>query len=165
MSNITTKTEKNPTLRQKEAIDWNDGPMLVNAGPGAGKTKVLTDRIARILKDNIDNEFHVLALTYTNKAADEMRGRVNEEVKNIASRTFIGTFHSFCVRILRRYGAKIGIKPDFEIYSDLAVRHDLLKKSLEEHHRRENLPAEYEKRWLYKIDNIRRDGKIPQQVE
>ena len=164
MTNIK-KTKETPTPKQEEAILWNDGPLLVNAGPGAGKTKVLTARIARILKENIDKEFHVLALTYTNKAADEMRDRVNELVENIVSRTFIGTFHSFCAKILRDHGKAIGIKDNFEIYSDLAVRHDLLKNSLEEHQSRYNLPEEYEKRWLYKIDDIRRDGKDPQKVE
>lgn len=154
-----------PTRRQQEAIGWNDGSLLVNAGPGAGKTRVLTARIARILRDNIDNQFHVLALTYTNKAADEMRGRVNDLEGNIVSRTFIGTFHSFCAKILRQHGKAIGIKPDFEIYSDLAVRHELLKNSLEKHQLRYNLPEEYEKKWLHKIDDIRRDGKVPEEVE
>jgi hypothetical protein len=81
---------------QRQAVDWEQGPLLVLAGPGSGKTQVLTCRIARLLDSSRENNFRVLALTFTNKAADEMRGRVAMFVPGLEERANIGTFHSFC---------------------------------------------------------------------
>lgn len=107
---------------QRQAALWEEGPLLVLAGPGSGKTRVLTCRIARLLEDSPDQSFRILALTFTNKAADEMRERVDTLVPGQSHRLFIGTFHSFCAEVLRTHGSHIGIRPDFRIYS---ARQDL----------------------------------------
>lgn len=111
-------SDRNYTLAQQEAIDWNDGPLLVIAGPGSGKTAVLTQRISRVLREAPDDSFKVLALTFTNKAALEMSERIMKLVPDAKGRLFIGTFHSFCAEVLRNHGSSIGIKPDFSIFSD-----------------------------------------------
>lgn len=90
--------------------------MLVLAGPGAGKTTVLTRRIAYILSKSKGEHFKLLALTFTNKAAKEMRERVEALVGEDVKRVFIGTFHSFCYELIRAYGNYIGIPQDFIIY-------------------------------------------------
>ena len=117
---------------QRRAVDWNDGSMLVLAGPGSGKTQVLTCRIAQLLDSSRGKKFRVLALTFTKKAADEMKERVATFVPGLEERATIGTFHSFCAQVLRQHGAHIGIKPDFTIYSRendrLAVLEDALVK-------------------------------------
>lgn len=105
------------TLIQREAVQWQQGPLLLLAGPGSGKTRVLTCRIARLLGDAPEETFRVLGLTFTNKAADEMRTRINSFIPEQSSRLFLGTFHAFCAEILRQHGAHVGVKPDFRIYA------------------------------------------------
>ncbi len=102
---------------QKKAAEWGEGPLLVLAGPGSGKIKVLTCRIARILESSRDKNFRILGLTFTNKAADEMRSRVTNFVPEQEGRLFLGTFHSFCADVLRQHGTHLGINPNFHIYS------------------------------------------------
>jgi DNA helicase-2/ATP-dependent DNA helicase PcrA len=102
---------------QREAAEWNEGPLLVLAGPGSGKTRVLTCRVARILDSSHDKNFRVLGLTFTNKAADEMRSRVIDFAPGQDERLFLGTFHSFCADILRQHGTHLKINPNFHIYS------------------------------------------------
>lgn len=102
--------------QQIKAVTYDKGPLLVLAGPGAGKTTVLTRRIAYILSKSKGEHFKVLALTFTNKAAKEMKERVEELVGEEAKRVFIGTFHSFSHELIRAYGNYIGISPDFVIY-------------------------------------------------
>lgn len=118
---------------QREAVGWGNGAMLVLAGPGSGKTQVLTCRIARLLDEGRDQSFRVLALTFTNKAADEMKERVANFVPGLEERANIGTFHSFCGQVLRQHGIHLGIKPDFAIYSQdndrKAVLEDALKRA------------------------------------
>jgi len=105
------------TKIQREAVDCSEGPMLVLAGPGSGKTRVLTCRIARLLYESREAKFRILGLTFTNKAADEMRERVAKLVPGLEHRLFLGTFHSFCASVLRDHGHHLGIQPDFRIYS------------------------------------------------
>jgi DNA helicase-2/ATP-dependent DNA helicase PcrA len=111
---------------QRAAVAWSDGAALVLAGPGAGKTGVLTCRIARLLNDSAPRKFKVLALTFTTKAAKEMSTRVEALVPDQMERTYIGTFHAFCASVLRQHGSHIGIKPDFGIYDQDSDRKELL---------------------------------------
>jgi DNA helicase-2/ATP-dependent DNA helicase PcrA len=121
---------------QRQAVEWDQGPLLVLAGPGSGKTQVLTCRIAQLLDRARDQNFRVLALTFTNKAADEMKGRVAGFVPGLEDRASIGTFHSFCGQILRQHGVHLGINPDFAIYSAdddrKAVLEDALRRAKSE---------------------------------
>ena len=98
---------------QHEAVSWGDGPLLVLAGPGSGKTRVLTFRVARILEESDDAS--VLALTFTNKAAAEMRERVEGLLGQRADRAHLCTFHSFATDILRQHGSHLGLRPDFSL--------------------------------------------------
>lgn len=115
---------------QRQAVDWDKGPLLVLAGPGSGKTQVLTCRIARLLDSSRDKNFRVLALTFTNKAADEMKGRVANFVPGLEERANIGTFHSFCAQVLRQHGVHLGINPDFAIYATDDDRKAVLEDAL-----------------------------------
>lgn len=119
--------ERYYTESQKEAIAWGEGPVVVLAGPGSGKTAVLTERIIRILEETPEDSFRVLALTFTNKAAAEMAERISDRVKDAVSRVFIGTFHSFCADVLRNHGSYAGIRPDYEIYSSVDDLNDIVE--------------------------------------
>lgn len=98
---------------QRAAVDWTEGPLLVLAGPGSGKTLVLTVRAARLLQENTNAS--VLALTFTTKAADEMRERLNALMGERSDRAHLCTFHSFAADLLRQHGSHIGIQPDFSL--------------------------------------------------
>ena len=117
---------------QRQAVQWGEGAVLVLAGPGAGKTTVLTTRVARILSNTPNMHFRILALTFTTKAGDEMRARVEAMVPGLSERTVIGTFHSFCARVLRQHGSHLGIRPDFGIYDQDDDRAALLRDALRE---------------------------------
>jgi DNA helicase II / ATP-dependent DNA helicase PcrA len=104
---------KNLTEAQREAVVHREGPLLILAGPGSGKTRVVTHRIARMLADGISGH-QILALTFTNKAADEMRLRVEQLAPG--SQVWIGTFHRFCARILRKYASIVGLEENYTIY-------------------------------------------------
>ncbi|MDG1088611.1 MAG: UvrD-helicase domain-containing protein, partial [Acidimicrobiales bacterium] len=101
---------------QEEAVLHNSGPLLVVAGAGSGKTRVLTHRIARLIQEEGVSPFAILAITFTNKAATEMRSRVEGLVGPVAQRMWVSTFHSACVRILRREAKAIGYPSSFTIY-------------------------------------------------
>lgn len=116
------------TMPQRAAVNWQDGPLLLLAGPGSGKTRVLTNRIARLLSESEESNFRVLALTFTNRAADEMRTRIEAIVPGMESRLFVGTFHAFCTEVLRRNGMEIGVKSDFTIYSTDEDRREVLEE-------------------------------------
>jgi len=98
---------------QRQAVLWNDGPMLVLAGPGSGKTRVLALRVARLVQE--DPDASVLALTFTNKAAAEMRERVDHVLGQRADRAHLCTFHSYATEILRQHGSHLGLRPDFTL--------------------------------------------------
>ena len=98
---------------QARAVDWNNGPLLVLAGPGSGKTVVLTLRVVRLLEENEDAS--ALALTFTNKAAAEMRDRVDRRLGQHTDRARLCTFHSFAIDILGQHGSHLGIRPDFQL--------------------------------------------------
>lgn len=111
---------------QREAVLWTNGPLLVLAGPGSGKTRVLTCRIARILEESAGQHFRILALTFTNKASAEMRGRVEELVPGELGRVRLTTFHSYAAELLQQHGNHLSFRPDFQILSNDADREALL---------------------------------------
>jgi DNA helicase-2/ATP-dependent DNA helicase PcrA len=119
---------------QRAAVEHSGSPLLIVAGAGSGKTRVLTHRIAHLLATGRAHQGEILAITFTNKAAAEMRERVVELVGESARSMWISTFHSFCVRVLRREAASVGLKSTFSIYDSadslrlitlVAKQHDL----------------------------------------
>src|SRR6516164_4986568 len=147
---------------QRLAVETLEGPVLVLAGAGTGKTRVLTTRIAHILATGRARASDILAVTFTNKAAREMKGRVGAMVGQIVEgMPWLGTFHSIGVKILRRHAELVGLKPDFTILDqDDQIR--LLKQLLEA----ENID---EKRWPARvlaglIDSWKNRGLTPDQV-
>jgi DNA helicase-2/ATP-dependent DNA helicase PcrA len=147
---------------QRLAVETLDGPVLVLAGAGTGKTRVLTVRIAHILATGRARPSEILAVTFTNKAAREMKHRVGEIVGHLVEgMPWLGTFHSIGVRILRRHAELVGLKPDFTIL-DVDDQIRLLKQLLEA----ENID---EKRWPARvlaslIDGWKNRGLTPEQV-
>jgi DNA helicase-2/ATP-dependent DNA helicase PcrA len=101
---------------QYEAVTHDRGPLLVIAGAGSGKTRVLTHRIAHLIRNEGVSPFEILAITFTNKAADEMKQRVAKLVGPVAKKMWVSTFHSACVRMLRRDADKLGYPSSFTIY-------------------------------------------------
>jgi len=101
---------------QREAVLHRDGPLLILAGAGSGKTRVITFRIAYLIGDGHANPDEVLAVTFTNKASQEMRERVESLIGSTAEGVWLSTFHSLCARLLRREAPKIGLSRDFVIY-------------------------------------------------
>ena len=147
---------------QRKAVEWDDGPLLVLAGPGSGKTRVLTCRVARLLHRSPDERFRVLALTFTTKAAHEMTSRVINLAPGLEERADIQTFHSFCAQVLRQHGVHLGIKPDFAIYSRTSDRQAVLDDALgrDSHHfERED------RRLLPMIDTLKARLVGPEQAE
>ena len=121
--------ELNP--KQKEAVEQTEGPCLVIAGAGSGKTKVLTYKIAYLMQEKGVRPWNILAITFTNKAANEMKERVENLVGEVAKDMWIGTFHSICVRILRRYIDRIGFTSSFIIF-DSSDQRTLVKQCLKQ---------------------------------
>ena len=101
---------------QEQAVLCTEGPLLILAGAGSGKTRVLTYRIAHLIEDCGVNPWNILAITFTNKAAGEMRERVDRIVGYGSESVWVSTFHSACVRILRRYIDRLGYDTNFTIY-------------------------------------------------
>lgn len=116
---------------QREAVEKTEGPVLILAGAGSGKTRVLTTRIGHLIEDKGVQPANILAITFTNKAANEMRERVEETLDSDASDMWISTFHSCCVRILRKDINRIGYNRSFVIY-DSADQVTLVKDCLKE---------------------------------
>ena len=110
------------TAPQEAAVRHRGGPLLIVAGAGSGKTRVLTRRIAHLIATRDAAPWQILAITFTNKAADEMRSRVVDLVGPRAERMWVSTFHSACVRILRAHGDRLGYKGSFTIYDDADSR-------------------------------------------
>jgi DNA helicase-2/ATP-dependent DNA helicase PcrA len=117
--------------RQREAVKWVQSPVLILSGPGSGKTRVITHRIAYLIKELGVDTFNILAVTFTNKAADEMKERVAKLLKKEYRDIWIATFHSTCARILRHDIHRIGFDRNFVIYDDLDQL-NLIKECLKE---------------------------------
>ncbi len=103
---------------QKKAVLCTEGPLLVLSGAGTGKTKVLTTRLAYILANNLAKPWECLVVTFTNRAAREMKERVMGMIGGVADSVWLGTFHSICVKILRKHGELAGLKPNFIILNE-----------------------------------------------
>ncbi|HEX9645243.1 MAG TPA: DNA helicase PcrA [Acidimicrobiia bacterium] len=114
MVGVALLEDLNPV--QREAVAATEGPLLVVAGAGSGKTRVLTRRVAHLVKDHGVSPFAILAITFTNKAAAEMKERVAALVGPVAHDMWVSTFHSACARILRREAHRLGYKSAFSIY-------------------------------------------------
>ena len=147
---------------QRKAVEWGDSALLVLAGPGSGKTRVLTCRVARLLDRSRDERFRVLALTFTNKAAHEMSSRLTTLAPGLEERADIHTFHGFCTQVLRQHGVHLGIKPDFAIYSRTSDRQAVLEDALgrDSHH----FDPE-DRRLLPRIDALKARLVRPEQTE
>ena len=111
---------ENLSDKQKEAVEYTEGPLLVIAGAGAGKTRVITERIAYLIQKKHVSPEQILAVTFTNKAANEMKERIkkilHEKVSYLDSLPFIGTFHGLCSFILRNDAEAAGLKKTFAIF-------------------------------------------------
>src|SRR3954464_2531756 len=118
---------------QREAVLHTRGPLLILAGAGSGKTRVITSRIAYLVGDGHARTDEVLAVTFTNKAAEEMRTRVETLLGSDCSRMWVSTFHSLCARLLRREAPAIGLSRDFVIY-DSSDQLSVVKQALKDLH-------------------------------
>ncbi|MBI2872424.1 MAG: UvrD-helicase domain-containing protein [Chloroflexi bacterium] len=116
---------------QRQAVEHIQGPLLIVAGPGSGKTRVIAHRIAYLVRVCGVSPHHVCAVTFTNRAARELRERLDRLLGTRAQALTAGTFHAFCARVLRRDGVHIGLESDFNIYDDEDQR-ELLKRAMEE---------------------------------
>jgi len=119
--------ENNLNDKQLEAVKHTEGPLLILAGAGSGKTKVLVHRIAYLIEHMGVNPYNIMAITFTNKAAAEMRERVERIIPNVGSSIWVMTFHASCVRMLRRFIDRIGYDNNFSIY-DTEDQKTLIKR-------------------------------------
>ncbi|MFH1379396.1 MAG: UvrD-helicase domain-containing protein [bacterium] len=126
---VITKTVSKLNSRQLEAVRHREGPLLILAGAGSGKTAVITHRVAHLIETGI-NPWNILAITFTNRAAQEMRNRVFHLVPGQAHAVTLSTFHSFCARFLRREALRIKLNPHFIIYNDKDQK-NLIKRCLD----------------------------------
>ena len=130
MSDKTFKADVTLNDMQELAVYHTDGPLLILAGAGSGKTRVLTHRVAYLIKEKEVEPYQIMAITFTNKAADEMRERIDKLVGFGADQVWVSTFHSACVKILRRFADQVGYKNDFTIYDaddQKKVMRDIIK--------------------------------------
>ena len=148
--------------KQKEAVLATDGPCLVIAGAGSGKTKVLTHKIAYLMAEKYVKPWNILAITFTNKAANEMKERVKNLVGDAANDMWIGTFHSICVRILRKFIDRIGFESSFIIF-DTSDQKTVVKECLKELKIDDKLFTD--KSVLYEISNAKNEMLEPMQYK
>ena len=146
--------------KQKEAVLHFEGPLLILAGAGSGKTRVLTHRIAYLIEEHQVPPYHILALTFTNKAANEMRERVNNIIEYGAGSIWVSTFHSTCVRILRRFIDHLGYDNAFTIYDS-----DDQKSLMKDIYKQLNIDTKKykERTFLNAISSAKDELKTPEQ--
>lgn len=157
MTNIQQLNEK-----QREAVLTTEGPLLISAGAGSGKTRVLTHRIAYLIEQKNVNPWNILAITFTNKAANEMKERVQALVGPEADAIWVSTFHSMCARILRREAEAAGYEKNFTII-DQSEQQTLMKQVLKELNLDSN-QFSY-KDMLQVIDSAKNNSQSPKQFE
>ena len=146
--------------KQKEAVLATEGPCLVIAGAGSGKTKVLTHKIAYLMAEKYIKPWNILAITFTNKAANEMKERVQKLVGDAENDMWIGTFHSICVRILRKFIDRIGYDTSFIIF-DTSDQKTVVKECLKELKIDDKLFTD--KSVMYEISNAKNEMLEPMQ--
>lgn len=142
---------------QRRAVEWEEGPILILAGPGSGKTLVLTMRIARLIQDSPGEYFKVLGLTFSTRAVGEMRSRLQRILESDEQRVDISTFHSFCANILRQHGNHIGLRPNYTILTQEEDRRSILGEVLESS-MRNDIPPIPVGDILSMIDFLQREG-------
>lgn len=144
--------------KQKEAVLTTQGPLLIAAGAGSGKTRVLTHRIAYLIEQEAVNPWNILAITFTNKAANEMKSRIQHLVGPQAESIWVATFHAMCARILRREGHRLGYQTNFSII-DSSEQQTLMKQIM----KRLNLDSQRfnYKNFLAAIDEAKNEGLEP----
>ncbi|MED5406441.1 MAG: DNA helicase II [Pseudomonadota bacterium] len=147
---------------QREAVSADPGPMLVLAGAGSGKTRVLTHRIAWLIEALEVSPLSILAVTFTNKAAQEMRGRVEQMIGFPMRRMWLGTFHGLSHRLLRSHSAEAGLNASFEIL-DAEDQHRLVRRTLRELDLDEGHWPPRQVQWF--INSNKEDGRRPTQLE
>ena len=152
--------ELNP--KQKEAVMETEGPCLVIAGAGSGKTKVLTYKISYLMKEKGVKPWNILAITFTNKAANEMKERVNALVGDAINDIWLGTFHSICVRILRKFIDRLGFEQSFAIF-DTTDQKTLIKNCMKELNIDPKLFTD--RSILSEISNAKNDMLTPEKYE
>ncbi len=145
--------------KQKEAVFTTEGPCLIIAGAGSGKTKVLTHKIAYLIKEKKVLPWNILAITFTNKAANEMKIRTEALLENVASDIWIGTFHSICVRMLRKFIDRIGYDTSFIIF-DTSDQKSLVKDCLKTLNIDDKLFTD--KSVMYEISNAKNEMLTPE---
>lgn len=148
--------------KQYEAVVNTDGTCLVIAGAGSGKTKVLTHKIAYLLEEKDVKPWNILAITFTNKAANEMKERVGNLVGEAAKDMWIGTFHSICVKILRRFIDRIGFEHSFVIF-DTSDQRTLIKECLKDLQIDDKMFTD--RIVQFEISNAKNDMKEPEEYE
>ena len=148
--------------KQYEAVINTDGPCLVIAGAGSGKTKVLTHKIAYLMQEKDIKPWNILAITFTNKAANEMKERVEALVGDDAKDMWIGTFHSICVKILRRFIDRIGFDHSFVIF-DTSDQRTLIKECLKDLKIDDKMFTD--RIVQFEISNAKNDMKEPEEYE
>ncbi len=146
--------------KQKEAVLQTDGPCLVIAGAGSGKTKVLTHKVAYLIQEKGVNPWNILAITFTNKAANEMKDRIQKLLGDISNDMWIGTFHAICVRILRRYIDRLGFTSSFVIF-DTTDQKALIKECMKELKIDDKMFTD--KSIMYEISNAKNDMLEPEE--
>ena len=146
--------------KQYEAVTCTEGPSLVIAGAGSGKTKVLTHKIAYLISEKNIKPWNILAITFTNKAANEMKERVRNLVETASEDIWMGTFHSICVRILRKTIDRIGFDSSFVIF-DTSDQKTMIKKILKEQNLDDKIFTD--KSVLYEISNAKNEMLTPEQ--
>ena len=121
----------NLSIKQRAIVEHIDGPLLVKAGPGSGKTRVLTERVKHLL--SAKKRGKVLALTFSNMAAEEMRARLetDSEIGEAIDRITIGTIHSFCLDIIQSRGYLVGLRPDVSLFESENDRISILRDFLQ----------------------------------